>query len=131
MWDICIGIINLYNLSEDNTGLSLLIRNSKFALNMDLYQCKRKRSYFIGLRDYIRFRHPDMVEEFDKTISKMVEGDNNTLDHKGSFIETINDYLAKIVNNERLFYIVQSWKYKVWHKFRIITANREYVPPVA
>nr|DAS77610.1 MAG TPA: hypothetical protein [Caudoviricetes sp.] len=42
MWDICIRIINLYNLSEDNTGLPLLIRNSKFALNMDLYQCKRK-----------------------------------------------------------------------------------------
>lgn len=34
VWDICIGIINLYYLSEDNTGLSLLIRNSKFALNM-------------------------------------------------------------------------------------------------
>lgn len=92
---------------------------------------QKKRSYFIGLRDYIRFRHPYMVEEFDKTISKMVESDNNTLDHKGSFIETINDYLTKIANNERLFYIVQSWKYKVWHKFRIITANREYVPPVA
>lgn len=86
---------------------------------------------FIALRDYLKVNNPEVVFDFDKTISKMVEGDNNTLDHKGSFIETINDYLAKIVNNERLFYIVQSWKYKVWHKFRIITANREYVPPVA
>lgn len=92
---------------------------------------QKKRSYFIGLRDYIRFRHPDMVEEFDKTISKMTKSELDTLGHKGSFIETINDYLAKIVNNERLFYIVQSWKYKVWHKFRVIASNREYVPPVA
>lgn len=89
------------------------------------------KTYFIGLRDYIRFNHPDMVDEFDKTISKMTKKEITDLGHKGSFIETINDYLAKIVNNERLFYIVQSWKYKVWHKFRIITANREYVPPVA
>lgn len=92
---------------------------------------QKKRSYFIGLRDYIRFNHPDMVDEFDRTLSKTTKSELNTLGHKGSFIETINDYLAKIVNNERLFYIVQSWKYKVWHKFRIITANREYVPPVA
>lgn len=92
---------------------------------------EKHKSYFIELRDYIRFRHPDMVDEFDKTISKMVKSDNDTLDHKGSFIETINDYLVRIVNNERLFYIVQSWKYKVWHKFRITAANREYVPPVA
>lgn len=89
------------------------------------------KTYFIGLRDYIRFNHPDMVDEFDKTISKMTKKEITDLGHKGSLIETINDYLAKIVNNERLFYIVQSWKYKVWHKFRIITANREYVPPVA
>lgn len=87
--------------------------------------------YFIELRDYIRFRHPDMVDEFDRTLSKMTKKEITDLGHKGSFIETINDYLAKIVNNERLFYIVQSWKYKVWHKFRIIMANREYVPPVA
>lgn len=86
---------------------------------------------FIALRDYIRFNHPDMVDEFDRTLSKMTESERNTLGHKGSFIETINDYLVKIVNNERLFYIVQSWKYKVWNKFRIISANREYVPPVA
>ena len=92
---------------------------------------EKQKTYFIGLRDYIRFNYPDMVDEFDKTLSKMVESGNNTLNHKGSFIETINEYLVKIVNNERLFYIVQSWKYKVWHKFRIITANREYVPPVA
>lgn len=86
---------------------------------------------FIALRDYIRFNHPDMVEEFDKTISKMTKSELDTLGHKGSFIETINDYLAKIVNNERLFYIVQSWKHKVRHKFRVIASNREYVPPVA
>lgn len=92
---------------------------------------QNKRSYFIGLRDYIRFNHPDMVEEFDKTISKMTKSEFENLGHKSSFIETINDYLVRIVNNEKLFYIVQSWKYKVWHKFRIITANREYVPPVA
>lgn len=92
---------------------------------------EKQRSYFIGLRDYIRFNHPDMVEEFDKTLSKMTKSELDTLGHKGSFIETINDYLAKIVNNERLFYIVQSWKYKVWHKFRVIASNREYVPPVA
>lgn len=89
------------------------------------------KTYFIGLRDYIRFNHPDMVDEFDKTISKMTKKEITDLGHKGSFIETINDYLAKIVNNERLFYIVQSWKYKVWHKFRVIASNREYVPPVA
>ena len=90
---------------------------------------QKKRSYFIGLKDYIRFRHPDMVEEFDKTISKMTKSELDTLGHKGSFIETINDYLVKIVNNERLFYIVQSWKYKVWNKFRITATNREYVQP--
>lgn len=89
------------------------------------------KTYFIGLRDYIRFNHPDMVEEFDKTISKMTKQEFSNLGHKGSFIETINDYLVRIVNNERLFYIVQSWKYKVWHKFRLTAANREYVPPVA
>lgn len=87
--------------------------------------------YFNELRDYIRFKHPDMVNEFDRTLSKMTKRELNNLGHKGSFIETINDYLARIVNNERLFYIVQSWKYKVWHKFRVIAANREYVPPVA
>lgn len=92
---------------------------------------KKEKMYFIGLRDYIRFNHPDMVEEFDKTISKMTKSELNTLGHKGSFIENINNYLAKIVNNGRLFYIVQSWKYKVWHKFRVITSNREYIPPVA
>lgn len=90
-----------------------------------------QKTYFIGLRDYIRFNYPDMVDEFDRTLSEMGKRELNNLDHKGSFIETINDYLAKIVNNERLFYIVQSWKYKVWHKFRVITSNREYVPPVA
>lgn len=87
--------------------------------------------YFNELRDYIRFKHPDMVNEFDRTLSKMTKRELNNPGHKGSFIETINDYLARIVNNERLFYIVQSWKYKVWHKFRVIAANREYVPPVA
>lgn len=87
--------------------------------------------YFIELRDYIRFRHPDMVDEFDRTLSKMTKKEITDLGHKGSFIETINEYLAKIVNNERLFYIVQSWKYKVWHKLRFTAANREYVPPVA
>ena len=92
---------------------------------------QNKRSYFIGLRDYIRFNHPDMVEEFDKTISKMTKNEFENLGHKSSFIETINDYLVRIVNNEKLFYIVQSWKYKVWNKFRITAANREYVPPVA
>ena len=86
---------------------------------------------FIALRDYLKVNNPEVVFDFDKTISKMTKSELDTLGHKGSFIETINDYLAKIVNNERLFYIVQSWKYKVWHKFRIITANREYVPPVA
>ena len=84
--------------------------------------------YFIGLRDYIRFNYPDMVDEFDKTLSKMVESGNNTLNHKSSFIETINEYLVKIVNNERLFYIVQSWKYEVWRMLRLKAANREYVP---
>lgn len=87
--------------------------------------------YFIELRDYIRFRHPDMVDEFDRTLSKMTKKEIIDLGHKGSFIETINEYLVKIVNNEKLFYIVQSWKYKVWHKLRLTTANREYVPPVA
>lgn len=91
---------------------------------------KKHKSYFIELRDYIRFRHPDMVGEFDKTISKMTKSELNTLGHRGSFIETINDYLARIVNNEKLFYIVQSWKYKVWHKLRLTASNREYVPPV-
>lgn len=92
---------------------------------------QNKRSYFIGLRDYIRFNHPDMVEEFDKTISKMTKSEFENLGHKSSFIETINDYLVRIVNNEKLFHIVQSWKYKVWHKLRLTAANREYVPPVA
>lgn len=91
---------------------------------------EKHKSYFIELRDYIRFRHPDMVGEFDKTISKMTKSELNTLGHRGSFIETINDYLARIVNNEKLFYIVQSWKYKVWHKLRLTASNREYVPPV-
>lgn len=84
---------------------------------------------FIALRDYIRFNRPDLVDEFDKSISGMTKSELNTLGHKGSFIETINDYLVKIVNNERLFYIVQSWKYEVWNKFRITAANREYVQP--
>lgn len=84
---------------------------------------------FIALRDYIRFNSPDMVDEFDKSISGMTKSELNTLGHKGSFIETINDYLVKIVNNDRLFYIVQSWKYEVWNKFRITAANREYVQP--
>lgn len=87
--------------------------------------------YFIELRDYIRFRHPDMVDEFDRTLSKMTKKEITDLGHKGSFIETINEYLVKIVNNEKLFYIVQSWKYKVWHKLRFTASNREYVPPVA
>lgn len=90
---------------------------------------KKHEFSFIALRDYIGFNHPDMVDEFDKTISKMTKSELNTLGHKGSFIETINDYLARIVNNERLFYIVQSWKYEVWNKFRITAANREYVQP--
>lgn len=89
---------------------------------------QKKRSYFIGLRDYIRFNHPDMLDEFDRTLSEMVKRENNNLDHKGSFIETINDYLVKIVNNDRLFYIVQSWKYEVWRMLRLMAANREYVP---
>ena len=84
--------------------------------------------YFIELRDYIRFNHPDMVDEFDRTLSEMVKRENNNLDHKGSFIETINDYLVKIVNNDRLFYIVQSWKYEVWRMLRLVAANMEYVP---
>lgn len=87
--------------------------------------------YFIELRDYIRFRHPDTVDEFDRTLSKMTKKEITDLGHKGSFIETINEYLVKIINNEKLFYIVQSWKYKVWHKLRLTAANREYVPPVA
>lgn len=91
---------------------------------------EKQKTYFIGLRDYIRFNYPDMVDEFDKTLSKMVESGNNTLNHKGSFIETINEYLVKIVNNERLFYIVQSWKYEVWRMLRLKAANREYVPAV-
>ena len=128
MWDICIGIINLYYLSEDNTGLSLLIRNSMFALNIGFCPHEKQRSYFVGLRDYIRFNHPDMVEEFDKTISKMTKKEITDLGHKGSFIETINEYLVKIVNNERLFYIVQSWKYEVWRMLRLEAANMEYVP---
>lgn len=91
---------------------------------------EKQKTYFIGLRDYIRFNYPDMVDEFDKTLSKMVESGNNTLNHNGSFIETINEYLVKIVNNERLFYIVQSWKYEVWRMLRLKAANREYVPAV-
>ena len=87
--------------------------------------------YFIEVRDYIRFRHHDKVDEFDRTLSKMTKKEITDLGHKGSFIETINEYLVKIVNNEKLFYIVQSWKYKVWHKLRLTAANREYVPPVA
>lgn len=89
---------------------------------------ENNRSYFIGLRDYIRFNRPDMVGEFDKTISKMTKREINNLGHKGSFIETINEYLVKIVNNDRLFYIVQSWKYEVWRMLRLEAANREYVP---
>ena len=89
---------------------------------------KKEKMYFIGLRDYIRFNHPDMVDEFDKTISKMTESEFDNLGHKGSFIETINEYLVKIVNNERLFYIVQSWKYEVWRMLRLAAANMEYVP---
>lgn len=85
----------------------MLIRNNKFALNIGFCPHGKQRSYFIGLRDYIRFNHPDMVDEFDRTLSKMTKRELNNLGHKGSFIETINDYLAKIVNNERLFYIVQ------------------------
>ena len=92
---------------------------------------EKEKMYFIELRDYIRFRHPDMVGEFDRTISKMTKSEFDNLSHKGSFIETINEYLVKIVNNEKLFYIVQSWKYKVWHKLGLTASNREYVPPVA
>lgn len=87
-----------------------------------------QKTYFIGLRDYIRFNYPDMVDEFDRTLSEMGKRELNNLDHKGSFIETINDYLVKIVNNERLFYIVQSWKYEVWRMLRLVAANMEYVP---
>ena len=89
---------------------------------------QKQKLNFIGLRDYIRFNHPDMVEEFDKTISSLTNGTEGAISHKNNLREVINDYLARISGNEKLFNIVQRWKYEVLTKARRFIDNDVYWP---
>ena len=78
---------------------------------------------FIALRDYISFNNPDLVDEFDETLSNLTNGINGTISHKNNLREVINDYLARISGNEKLFNIVQRWKYEVLTKARRFIDN--------
>lgn len=71
---------------------------------------------FITLRDYLKVNNPEVVSDFDKTISKSNFGCTTTEVTKGDFVKTINNYLSRISNNEKLFDAVQYWKYAVLRK---------------
>lgn len=71
---------------------------------------------FITLRDYLKVNNPEVVSDFDKTISKSNFGCGATEVTKGDFVKTINNYLSRISNNEKLFDAVQYWKYAVLRK---------------
>lgn len=71
---------------------------------------------FIALRDYLKVNNPEVVSDFDKTISKSNFDSSTTEDTKGDFVKTVNNYLSRISNNEKLFNAVQYWKYAVLRK---------------
>ena len=71
---------------------------------------------FIVLRDYLKVNNPEVVFDFDKTISNSNFGYDTTEDTKGDFVKTVNNYLSRISNNEKLFNAVQYWKYAVLRK---------------
>ena len=71
---------------------------------------------FIALRDYLKVNNPEVVSDFDKTISKSNFGCDAAEVTKGDFVKTINNYLSRISNNEKLFDAVQYWKYAVLRK---------------
>ena len=71
---------------------------------------------FIALRDYLKVNNPEVVIDFDKTISNSNFGCNETEVIKGDFVKTVNNYLSRISNNEKLFNAVQYWKYAVLRK---------------
>ena len=84
---------------------------------------------FIGLRDYIGLNHPDMVKEFDKSISNLTDKDGNVnISRKNNLREVINDYLARISSNEKLFNIVEKWKFEVLAKAQKFLNNDVYGP---
>ena len=112
---LCIKIINLHYLSEDSTGLSLLIHDSWFVWYKGTFMEKHKFS-FIALRDYLKVNNPEVVFDFDKTISNSNFDYNTTEVTKGDFVKTVNNYLSRISNNEKLFNAVQYWKYAVLRK---------------
>ena len=71
---------------------------------------------FIALRDYLKVNNPEVVIDFDKTISNSNFDYSTTEDTKGDFVKTVNNYLSRISNNEKLFNAVQYWKYAVLRK---------------
>lgn len=71
---------------------------------------------FIALRDYLKVNNPEVVIDFDKTISKSNFDYSTTEVTKGDFVKTVNNYLSRISNNEKLFNAVQYWKYAVLRK---------------
>jgi hypothetical protein len=71
---------------------------------------------FIALRDYLKVNNPEVVSDFDKTISNSNFDSSTTEVTKGDFVKTINNYLSRISNNEKLFNAVQYWKYAVLRK---------------
>ncbi len=71
---------------------------------------------FIALRDYLKVNNPEVVSDFDKTISKSNFDSSTTEDTEGDFVKTVNNYLSRISNNEKLFNAVQYWKYAVLRK---------------
>lgn len=71
---------------------------------------------FIALRDYLKVNNPEVVFDFDKTISNSNFGYVVTEVTKGDFVKTVNNYLSRISNNEKLFNAVQYWKYAVLRK---------------
>lgn len=71
---------------------------------------------FIALRDYLKVNNPEVVIDFDKTISNSNFDSSTTEVTKGDFVKTINNYLSRISNNEKLFNAVQYWKYAVLRK---------------
>ena len=90
---------------------------------------KQHKFSFIGLRDSIGLNHPDMVKEFDKTLSNMTDKDGNVnISRKNNLREVINDYLARIAGNEKLFNIVQQWKFEVLIKAQKFLSNDVYGP---
>ena len=75
-----------------------------------------QKTYFIGLQYYLKVNNSEVVSDFDKTISNSNFGYDTTEVTKGDFVKTINNYLSRISNNEKLFNAVQYWKYAVLRK---------------